>query len=65
MGVRKVVEVTKKVLMLLTMLTLLLASALPIDTSAALAQEELAQEIVVTGWSAMRVLRPMVRPSTA
>jgi hypothetical protein len=49
MGVRKVVEVTTKVLMLLAMLTLLLASALPIDTSAALAQEELAQEIVVTG----------------
>jgi hypothetical protein len=47
--VRKVVEVTKKILMLLSMLTLLVASALPVGTSAAFAQEELAEEFVVTG----------------
>ena len=50
MGLRKVVEVMKKMLrLLLAMLTLLVANALPINTSAALAQENLAQEIVVTG----------------
>ena len=46
---RKVVEVTKKMSMLLSMLTPLVASALPVGTSAAFAQEELAEEIVVTG----------------
>jgi hypothetical protein len=47
MGLRKVVDVTKKIS--LAMLTLLVVSALPIGTSAAFAQEELAGEIVVTG----------------